>query len=119
VYANADVGALVRGLRGEIAGAATALLSRDGAVLSADLPASGWAETFGLLCATAFGAAAAANAELGRRPPERIEVRGPDSTVFIVGCGPSALLVAVVPSGEDARGALARVEALVGRLTSP
>jgi predicted regulator of Ras-like GTPase activity (Roadblock/LC7/MglB family) len=101
MYVHADAGTLVGRLREEIGGVATALLSRDGTVLYADVPGNGWVETFGLLCATAFGAATTANAELGRGPPERIVVSGPDATAVYVAVGRNAVLVAVLPAGAD------------------
>ena len=98
----ADAGSWVRRLREEVGGVATALLSRDGTVLYADIPGNGWVETFGLLCATAFGAATTASAELGRAPPERIVVSGPDATALLLAAGRTAVLVVVVPTGVDA-----------------
>lgn len=97
----ADAGSWVRRLREEVGGVATALLSRDGTVLYADVPGNEWVETSGLLWATTFGAAATASAELGRAPPERIVVSGPDATAVLLAVGWTAVLVVVVPTGVD------------------
>jgi len=95
------VGGLVEGLRDRIRAVAVTLVSRDGVVLYASLPSGVPAETYGIMCATMYGAAAAANAELGRSPPERLVLHGGGATTIVVGCGPYALLVAAVePSSE-------------------
>ena len=112
MYAGADL--WVRRLREEVDGIAAALLSRDGTVLYADVLGNGWVETFGLLCATAFGAAATASAELGRAPPERVTVSGPDASAVLLAVGRTALLVVVVPTGADDASVWERARALAG-----
>ena len=88
---------------------AAALVSRDGLVLYADVPAGVYTETFAIMCATILGAAATANTELNRAPPEKIVIEGNDSKTIIVGSGKKALLVAVVDQSADANRVLAEV----------
>lgn len=99
--AVADVSHALLDLKQRVDGVATALIGRDGAVLSACLPEDAYAETFAILCATAFGAASAASIELGRACPERIVIDGPDSRTIIVASGPHALVAAVVHTSQE------------------
>ena len=99
--ATGNVGTVIKDLKTRIGGIATALVSRDGLVLYADVPAGVYTETFAIMCATILGAAATANTELNRAAPERVIVEGADSRTIIVGCGKKALLVAVVDHTAD------------------
>ena len=107
--ATGNVGTVIKDLKTRIGGIATALVSRDGLVLYADVPAGVYTETFAIMCATILGAAATANTELNRAPPERIVVDGNDSKTIIVGSGKKALLVAVVDQTVDMTKILAEV----------
>ncbi len=99
--ATGNVGTVIKDLKSRVSGIATALVSRDGLVLYADVPAGVYTETFAIMCATILGAAATANTELNRAAPERIVVEGNDSKTIIVGSGKKALLVAVVDQSAD------------------
>jgi uncharacterized protein len=109
MMATGNVGAVIKDLKTRINGIATALVSRDGLVLYADVPAGVYTETFAIMCATILGAAATANTELNRAPPERILIEGADSKTIVVGSGKKALLVAVVDQSADAARVLAEV----------
>ncbi len=107
MMATGNVGTVIKDLKQRIGGIATALVSRDGLVLYADVPAGVYTETFAIMCATILGAAATANTELNRSPPERIVIDGHDSKTIIVGSGKKALLVAVVDQSADTSKVLA------------
>jgi len=107
-----NVSSEIQELNARIGGIATALVGRNGAVLFADVPAGVSAETFAVMCATLFGAAATAHSELDRHPPGRIIVEGTDSTTVIVGKGDQALLVTVVDRSAE----LTRVLEEVGKV---
>ncbi len=109
MMAAGNVGTVIKDLKSRINGVAAALVSRDGLVLYADVPTGVYTETFAIMCATILGAAATANTELNRSPPERIVVDGPDSKTIIVGSGKKALLVAVVDQTADGQRVLAEV----------
>ena len=109
MMAAGNVGGVIKDLKARINGIATALVSRDGLVLYADVPAGVYTETFAIMCATILGAAATANTELNRAAPERIVVEGNDSRTIIVGSGKKALLVAVVDQTSDVPKVLAEV----------
>ena len=98
---NESVTALVQDLRRRTGAIAAAVVSRDGTVRCADLPAGVHAETFAILCATVVGAAATAALELGRAPPDRVVVEGSDTTTLIVATGSNALLVLTVESSTE------------------
>jgi predicted regulator of Ras-like GTPase activity (Roadblock/LC7/MglB family) len=104
-----DVNEVVKNLKSRIGAIAAALISRDGLVLSADVPTGVYTETFAIMCATILGAAATANTELNRSPPNHIIVDGTDSKTLIVGSGKKALLVAVVNHDTETNGALAEL----------
>ena len=101
MMAMGNVGTVIKDLRARIGGTATALVSRDGLVLFADVPGGVYIETFAIMCATNLVAAATANSELNRGPPERIIIEGNDSKTIIVGSGKKALLVAVVDKSAN------------------
>jgi predicted regulator of Ras-like GTPase activity (Roadblock/LC7/MglB family) len=103
MMASANAGAAVRDLHRRISGIATALISRDGQVLFAEVPEGTYVETFAIMCATVMGAAVTANAELSRTPPGRILIEGRDSTTIIVASGRNALLVALVDPKVDSK----------------
>ncbi len=109
MMATGNVGAAVQDLHRRISAIATAWISRDGQILSADLPSEVYAETFAIMCATVLGAGATASAELNRSPPDRVVLHGGDSTTVIVGSGRKAMLVAVVDSSADLARVLAEV----------
>jgi len=101
MMANANVRTVLEDLKSRIDGIATALVSRDGRVLSADLPEGVYADTFAVMCATMFGAAVAGNAELDRASPVRIVIEGDDSKSIIARAGGNGLLVAVIDRSVD------------------
>jgi predicted regulator of Ras-like GTPase activity (Roadblock/LC7/MglB family) len=107
MMAAGNVGTVIKDLKQRIGGIATALVSRDGLVLYADVPSGVYTETFAIMCATILGAAATANTELNRAPPDRIIIEGHDSKTIVVGSGKKALLVAVVDQNADANKVLA------------
>ncbi len=117
--ASAHAGHVLRDLNQRIGGAATALVARDGAVLFADLPDGAFAETFAIMCATAFGAAVTANSELGRTAPDRVVFEGPDSRTIIVPSGGHAILVAVVDLSTDLVSASHEIRRFASLLGSP
>ncbi len=111
-----DVNTVIKKLKEDLQAHACALVSRDGLVLSAEVPNGVYTETFAIMCATILGAAATANTELSRAPPDQIVVEGPDSKTLIVGSGKKALLVAVVNHDADTQSdlkALAKVAEMV------
>ncbi|HTT44915.1 MAG TPA: roadblock/LC7 domain-containing protein [Thermoplasmata archaeon] len=98
-----NVGALLGDLKNRIGAIATALVSRNGLVVHAEMPSGGHAETFAVMCATILGAAATARSEVGRTPPERIVVEGGGSQLIMVPAGRQALLVAAVDESTELR----------------
>src|SRR5258708_31652350 len=113
MMATGNVGAVIKDLKSRISGIAVALVSRDGLVLYADVPAGVYTETFAIMCATILGAAATANTELNRAPPERIVIEGNDSKTIIVGSGKKALL----PPGVDQSARAHRVRQEAGKVS--
>ena len=98
---NANPGAMIRDLKCRIEGVAAALVSKDGAVVIADLPDSVSPVVFSIMCAAIFGAAVTAHIELGRSPPDKVVIEGSDTKTLIVDTGKAALLVAVVNRSAD------------------
>jgi len=79
----------------------SAIISRDGLVIAADLPEGVSFDTFSIMCATLLGAASTANSELRVGTPQTIVVESEDSKLVVVGAGRKALVVAVLPSSGD------------------
>jgi hypothetical protein len=107
--ATRNVGAVLGDLKNRIGAIATALVSRDGLVVHAEMPAASYADTFAVMCATILGAAGTANSELGQAPPDRIVVEGPGSRLILVGAGRKTFLVAVVDESTEPRAAIDEV----------
>jgi predicted regulator of Ras-like GTPase activity (Roadblock/LC7/MglB family) len=89
---------------------ASAIISRDGLVIAADLPEGVSVDTFAIMCATLLGAASTANSELRVGTPTSVLVESEDSKMIAVGAGRKALIVTVLPSKGDA--SLAKKELL-------
>lgn len=109
MMATQHVEAILADLKRRIDGDGIALVSRNGTLVSADLPAGVLAEAFAVMCATIFGAAATANSEIGRGCPEQVVIDGGGSTMILRASGPGAVLVAVVEPPSDVGLALREV----------
>ncbi len=79
----------------------SAVISRDGLVIAADLDAGGYVETFAIMCATLMGAAVTANMELKRGVPEKVTVESIDGKMLILNAGRKAVVVSVIGSDAD------------------
>lgn len=119
MMATESVGTVLRDLKSRVGGIATALVARNGVVLSADLPEGVFAETFSVMCATILGAATTASRELSRTDPQRVVFEGPDSTTLIVGAGETALLVVVVDRTADSARVVSEVAKFVDLVSNP
>ncbi|MDI6902864.1 MAG: roadblock/LC7 domain-containing protein [Methanocellales archaeon] len=78
---------------------ASAIISRDGLIMTSDVHA----ETFAAMSATMLGAAETATAELRRGVPDRLIVEFKEGKIITTGAGPKALLV-VMTSPEAGLG---------------
>ncbi|MBI4362170.1 MAG: roadblock/LC7 domain-containing protein [Euryarchaeota archaeon] len=74
---------------------ASAVVSRDGLLMSSAILGDIRAETFAAMSATMYGAAETAILELRKGTPERVIVEGKDAKLIVTGAGPKALLVAM------------------------
>jgi len=105
----------LRALRG--AGAiATAVVSRDGSVLAADLPADVSKETFSIMCATIHGAGMTVSNQLRRGGPGRIVLESDEGCVLITEAGRRALLVIVLPADGDLQATTDRLKPFVDQV---
>jgi uncharacterized protein len=100
----------LRSLRQSCGAMASAVLSRDGLVIAADLPEGVSMETFAIMCATLLGAASTANSELKVGTPKHVVVESEDAKMVIVGAGRKALIVAVVGRKADPSLALKKLD---------
>lgn len=91
----------LRALRQSCGSIASAIISRDGLVIAADLPDGVSMDTFAIMCATLIGAASTANSELRVGTPMSVLVESEDSKMVVVGAGRKALIVTVLPSRGD------------------
>lgn len=91
---------MLRELRGDGV-TSSAVISRDGLVIAADLDSATYVETFAIMCATLMGAAVTANMELKKAPPERVTVESSDGKMLILSAGRKAVVVSVISNGVD------------------
>jgi len=78
---------------------AFAVIDRDGRTVAGSLPPHLRTELFGVVCATMFGAAAAATAELGDSLPAYVQIRTEGRQTILAPFGPQSLLCVV--AGTD------------------
>ncbi|MFQ5986510.1 MAG: roadblock/LC7 domain-containing protein [Thermoplasmata archaeon] len=88
-------------LKEETEAMASAIISRDGLVIAADLPEGVSSETFSIMCAAIMGAAMTATTELGHSAPTRILMESEDLLVVIHEADRHSMLVVVLPPGAD------------------
>jgi len=86
----------IRALRQSCGAIASAVISRDGLVIAADLPEGVSMETFAIMCATLMGAASTAHSELRISTPMHVVVESEDAKMIVVGAGRKAIIVTVV-----------------------
>jgi len=98
---NEQINERLSGLRDSCGAVASAVLTRDGLVIAADVPPGTFVETFAIMCATMLGAAVTSNNELKRGVPERITVEGNDTKTYILATGKKTLAVAVTDGASD------------------
>ncbi len=79
----------------------SAMISRDGGVLMADLPAGIHSETFAIMCATIIGAAHTINSDLGIGSPDNIVVDAQKGKFVISKAGKKELLAVVIDENYD------------------
>jgi predicted regulator of Ras-like GTPase activity (Roadblock/LC7/MglB family) len=80
---------------------ASAIISKDGAVVDSDVPEEISRETFAIMSATIMGAGVTAATELRKNAPERIVLDSTDVRTVIMNAGRRRILVVVVPPDTD------------------
>ncbi|MFQ6012792.1 MAG: roadblock/LC7 domain-containing protein [Thermoplasmata archaeon] len=105
-------------LRKETEAIASAVISRDGLVIAADLPEGVSTETFSIMCAAIMGAAMTATTEMGRNAPTRILIESEDLLVVIYASDRHSMLVVVLPPGADLARVDERVDMVAEQLTA-
>ena len=79
---------------------ASAIATRSGLLIAADIPQGMNAETFAAMSATMLGAAETTTSEIEKEPPERVIVEAGDERIIIAGAGEKALLVCMTPESN-------------------
>lgn len=72
---------------------ATAIVSRDGILVGAEIPPEVHGETFAIMSATMLGAAITANSELNKNMPTKVVVESDDGITIVAGAGINSILV--------------------------
>jgi predicted regulator of Ras-like GTPase activity (Roadblock/LC7/MglB family) len=80
---------------------ASAVISRDGLVIAADLPQGVSQETFSIMCAAMMGAGITAASELRKASPRKMVLESPDLWIVIYVAGRKYLVVAALPPRAD------------------
>ena len=106
----------LRRLRTSCGAAASAVISRDGLIIAADVPEGVSQETFAIMCATLLGAASTANSELKVGTPQHVIVESEDAKMVVAGAGRKALLVAVINRKSDERLAMKKLDEIAETL---
>ena len=102
----------LRALRQSCGATGSAVISRDGLVIAADVPEGVSMETFAIMCATLLGAASTANSELRVGTPLNVIVESEEAKMVVLGAGRKALIVAVIGKKADSSVALKKLEEL-------
>lgn len=116
MMAEVSVRSLLADLKGRVEARAVALVARNGRILWAELPDGIYAETFGVMCATIFGAASAVLSEMGQALPTRVVAEGSDAVTYVLECGPNAVLAATVDGRSDVTAVVAELAKFVDLL---
>ncbi len=106
----------LRALRQSSGAIASAVISRDGLIIAADVPEGVSMETFGIMCATLMGAASTAHSELRIGTPLHVVVESEDAKMVVVGAGRKAVIVAVIGRKGDANLALKKLDEIADTL---
>ena len=95
---------------------ACAIVSRDGLLMSSDMPDGVMGETFAAMSATMLGAAETATTELDKGLPSRIIVESQTGKLICMGAGPKALLVVMAKPDAGLGLILVEVEKTVAKI---
>ncbi len=76
----------------------SAVMNKDGTSIASDLPGNVNNNTFSIMCATAMGAGRTANAELGKKPLDKISIDSSEYRIVIVNAGRKMVLSVIVNS---------------------
>ena len=109
----ADLQKSIKNLRTEFGSLASAIVSRDGIMISSDIPEGVIAETFTIMCATMMGAASTAHSELKIGQPKAMRILSEKHEMFLVSAGRKAIIVCVVPLGTKIDQLQARLREIV------
>lgn len=105
----ADLQKALKELKSQFGTIASAIISRDGVLMAADIPQETLPDTFTIMCATMMGAASTAHSELRISQPKVLRVTSEKHEMILVGAGRKAIIICVVPVGS-------RIEPLLQRL---
>ncbi|MFQ6128509.1 MAG: roadblock/LC7 domain-containing protein [Thermoplasmata archaeon] len=92
---------MLKQLRETCGAVASALIGKDGLMMSSDVPSDVSLETFGIMSATIVGASITAATELGKDEPSRVVVETEDLRILIYNAGKRTLLVVAVPTDKS------------------
>jgi predicted regulator of Ras-like GTPase activity (Roadblock/LC7/MglB family) len=96
----------------------SALIARDGTILSADIPEGTNLESFAIMMATIIGAAITASNELKRSPPTTVVSESKDIKIVIHSTGGKAFLAFILPKSKSVKKILAKSEEILRKVES-
>jgi predicted regulator of Ras-like GTPase activity (Roadblock/LC7/MglB family) len=111
------IGEMLGGLR-SLGTQGSALIARDGTILSADIPEGTNLESFAIMMATIIGAAITASKELKRSPPTTVVSESKDIKIVIHSMGGKAFLAFILPKGKSAKKLLEKSEEILKKVES-
>jgi len=95
---------------------ACAIVSRDGLLMSSDMPDGIMGETFAAMSAIMLGAAETATTELDKGLPSRITVESQNGKLICMGAGSKALLVVMAKPDTGLGLILVEVEKIAAKI---
>lgn len=113
----ADVQSLLKELKVEFGAVSSAVIGRDGMLISGDIPENITSETITIMCATIMGAAVTAHSEMRIGQPKLIRMTSDKHEMLMAGAGRKAIIMTVVPKGvrmDELQAKLLKIVDLIG-----
>jgi predicted regulator of Ras-like GTPase activity (Roadblock/LC7/MglB family) len=105
-------------LRTNAAVKGSAVISKDGIVVAADLPAGVYLDTFAIMCATVLGAAITAHSELNLPSPKNVVITSEGDSTIILNAGKKTLIVVLIGKGSDIPKAIDEISPTVAKFAA-
>jgi predicted regulator of Ras-like GTPase activity (Roadblock/LC7/MglB family) len=96
----------------------SALISKDGIIVAADLPPGVYLDTFAIMCATVLGAAITAHSELNLPPPKGVIMSSDGDSTVILNSGKKTLLVLLIGKDHNPMKVIDEISPMVAKFST-